>query len=62
MQRIACLGITGVTRTAPTAATEVLLGLLPLHSQLRMRSEEAYIDSTASINVNPNLKVLDKHT
>jgi hypothetical protein len=29
LQRVACLGITGVMRTAPTAAMEVLLGLLP---------------------------------
>jgi hypothetical protein len=31
LQRMACLGITGAIRTAPTAATEVLLGLPPLH-------------------------------
>jgi hypothetical protein len=31
LQRLACLGITGTMRTAPTAAIEVLLGLPPLH-------------------------------
>jgi hypothetical protein len=34
LKRMACLGITGAIRTAPTAATEVLLGLPPLHLQL----------------------------
>jgi hypothetical protein len=29
LQRMACLGITGDMRTAPTAAMEVLLGLPP---------------------------------
>jgi hypothetical protein len=28
LQRLACLGITGAMRTAPTAALEILLGLL----------------------------------
>jgi hypothetical protein len=31
---MACLGITGAMRTAPTAAMEVLLGLPPLHLQM----------------------------
>jgi hypothetical protein len=31
MQRMACLGITGATRTTPTAAVEILLGLPPVH-------------------------------
>jgi hypothetical protein len=30
-QRLACLGITGAARMAPTAEIEVLLGLLPLY-------------------------------
>jgi hypothetical protein len=34
LQRMACLGITGAIRTAPTAAIEILLGLPPLHLQL----------------------------
>jgi hypothetical protein len=34
LQRVACLGITGVIKTTPTAAMEVLLGLPPLHLQL----------------------------
>jgi hypothetical protein len=31
LQRLACLAITGVMKTTPTAAMEVLLGLPPLH-------------------------------
>jgi hypothetical protein len=31
LQRLACLAITGAMKTTPTAATEVLLGLPPLH-------------------------------
>lgn len=31
LQRLACIGITGVMRTTPTSALEVLLSLLPLH-------------------------------
>jgi hypothetical protein len=42
LQRVACLGITGAMRTAPTAAVEVLLGLPPLH--LRVEAE-AKIDN-----------------
>jgi hypothetical protein len=33
LQRMAFLGITGLMRTAPTAAMEALLGLPPLHLQ-----------------------------
>jgi hypothetical protein len=33
-QMMACLGITGAMRIAPTAAMEVLLGLPPLHLQV----------------------------
>jgi hypothetical protein len=31
IERLACLAITGVMKTSPTAAMEVLLGLPPLH-------------------------------
>jgi hypothetical protein len=31
LQRLACLSITGATKTCPTAALEVLLNILPLH-------------------------------
>jgi hypothetical protein len=31
LQRLACLAIMGAMKTTPTAATEVLLGLPPLH-------------------------------
>jgi hypothetical protein len=31
LQKVACLGVTGAMRTAPTAAIEVLLQLTPLH-------------------------------
>jgi hypothetical protein len=37
VQRLACLGIKGAIRTAPTAVIEVLLGLPPLH--LKMEAE-----------------------
>jgi hypothetical protein len=36
---MACLGITGAMRTAPTAATEVLLGLPPLDLQLKAEAK-----------------------
>jgi hypothetical protein len=39
LQRMTCLGITGAMRTAPTAAIEVLLGLLPLHLQLETETK-----------------------
>jgi hypothetical protein len=31
LHRLACLAIMGATKTTPTAAMEVLLGLPPLH-------------------------------
>jgi hypothetical protein len=34
LQRLACLGVTGAMRTAPTAAIEVFLGLPPLHLKI----------------------------
>jgi hypothetical protein len=61
LQRLACLGITGAMRIAPTAAIGVLLGLPPLHCSWRLRPEQKFIESTAAINRNPNLKVLEKH-
>jgi hypothetical protein len=39
LQTMACLGITGAMITAPTAAMEVLLGLLPLHLQLEAEAK-----------------------
>jgi hypothetical protein len=36
---MACVGITGATRTAPTAAMEVLLGLAPLHLQVEANAK-----------------------
>jgi hypothetical protein len=36
---MAYLGITGAMRTAPTAAMEVLLGLLPLHLQVEVEAK-----------------------
>jgi hypothetical protein len=38
LQRMACLGITGAMRTAPTAAMEVLLGLSPLYLQVEVEA------------------------
>jgi hypothetical protein len=39
LQRMACLGITGAMRTAPTAAMEVLLGLPPVHLQVEAKAK-----------------------
>jgi hypothetical protein len=38
LQRVACLGITGAIKTAPTAVMEVLLGLPPLHLQVEVEA------------------------
>jgi hypothetical protein len=35
---MACLGITGAMRTAPTAAMKVLLGLPPLYLQVEIEA------------------------
>ena len=42
LQRLACLCITGALKTTPTAALEVMLGLTPLHHQIR---KEAYFSA-----------------
>jgi hypothetical protein len=52
LQSLACLGITGAITMAPTAATEVLLGLLPLH--LKMEDESEFIDSVAMNSGSPD--------
>jgi hypothetical protein len=39
LQRMACLGIKGAMRMTPTAAVEVLLGLLSLHLQLETQAK-----------------------
>jgi hypothetical protein len=39
LQRMACLGITGAMRTAPTAAMVVLLRLPPLHLQVKAEAK-----------------------
>jgi hypothetical protein len=57
LQRMACLGITGAMRTAPTAAIEVLLGLAPLHLHWGLGPEQGSIVSTALISKNADLKV-----
>jgi hypothetical protein len=36
---MACLGITGAIGVAPTAAMEVLLGLLPLHLKVEAEAK-----------------------
>jgi hypothetical protein len=59
LQRMACLGITGAMRTAPTAGIEVLLGLPQCTCSWRLRPELGSIHSTAVISGNRNLKVLD---
>jgi hypothetical protein len=42
LQRMACLGITGAMRTAPTAAMEVHLGLPPLHLQVEAKANDQW--------------------
>lgn len=42
---MAYFGITGAMRTAPTTATEVLLGLCPLHLQMQLKPEQKFTDS-----------------
>jgi hypothetical protein len=54
---MACLGITGAMRTAPTAATEVFLGLSPLHLQVA-EARIGNLDYVATNNGNPNLMIL----
>jgi hypothetical protein len=41
LQRLARLAITGAMRTTPTAALEVLLGLLPLHVIIEAEAQAA---------------------
>jgi hypothetical protein len=51
VQRMACFGITGTKKKAPTAAIEVLIGLPPLHLQLEVEAREEI--SITAINGNP---------
>ena len=41
LQRLACLGVTGVIRTTPTAALEALLDLVPLHLLIEAEARKA---------------------
>jgi hypothetical protein len=59
---MACFGITRTIKTAPTAVIEVLLGLPHCTCNWGLRPEQAFIDSTAVINRNQNLKILYIHT
>jgi hypothetical protein len=59
LQRMACLGITAAIRTTPTAALEVLLGLI---CSWKPRPEQGSIDCTAMSSGNLNPKVLDMRT
>jgi hypothetical protein len=63
LQRKACLGITEVMKTAPTAAIEALLELTPLHL-LMVAGVRAGIYRLywSNLNGNPNLKIMDTHT
>jgi hypothetical protein len=38
-QMLVCLRITGAMKTAPTTATEVLLGLPPLHLKMEVEAQ-----------------------
>jgi hypothetical protein len=50
LQRLACLAIMGAMKTTPTAAMEILLGLLPLHVIIKAGSPgsdlQTYVQST----------------
>jgi hypothetical protein len=59
---MACLGITGAMRTAPTAAMEVLLYSPYYTCRWKQRPRQEIADYIAMNNGNPNLKVLDTHT
>jgi hypothetical protein len=48
LQRLACLGITGAMRTAPTSAIEVLLKLSHCTCVWWLRSEHELIDFAAA--------------
>lgn len=51
LQRMDCLAITEATKTTPTAANEVLIGLPHSTCSWRLiRPEQVFIDSTAVIN------------
>jgi hypothetical protein len=52
LQRLACLSITGATRTTPTAALETLLGLPPLHLQLEAEARAGIYRLSATNNGN----------
>jgi len=41
LQKLACLTIPGVMKKTPTAAMEVLLGLLPLHVITEVEAQAA---------------------
>jgi hypothetical protein len=56
---MAYLGITGAMRTAPTAATEVLLGFPHYTCRWKRRPRQEITDYIAVINGNQNPKVLD---
>jgi hypothetical protein len=55
---LACLGITGGMRTAPTAAFEVLLGLPPLHLKREVEGSLEFIHSIA-VNTGSQITVMD---
>jgi hypothetical protein len=61
LQRMACLGIIEAMRTAPRAATEVLLCLPSYTSKWKRRPIQEIIHYFAIINEKPNLKVLDTY-
>jgi hypothetical protein len=59
---MACLGITGTRRTAPTATTKVLFGLLPLHLQLEGEARAGIYRLYYSDQWKPKSEGLDMHT
>jgi hypothetical protein len=68
IQRLACLAITGVMKTTPTAAMGVLLGLPPLHVMIEveanrlMHNQQWKPKSTNFGNTKKNLGIWSMNT
>jgi hypothetical protein len=59
---MACLGITGAMRIAPTAAMEVLLGLPPLHLKNGGRGQDRKLQTALQRTMETSIWVSDMHT
>jgi hypothetical protein len=61
LQRMACLDVIGAMKTAPTAATEVVIGLLPLHLHLEAEARAGIYSLCCSDQWKPKSEGLDMH-